>query len=228
MMTIVFAVGIYIWTNRSKYPDMDPSWGMGTKVTEAVSNDRGYEWYRDQMDTGRNAYRNCGPTVIEMAARWQNENSTITTEEIVDRYIPDEKVFDGASFGDLAEWMEELGVDMEWLPNFTKESVVEEIDKGNILIIGVNLNILACSESETARCGEYFYYKKETEDINHFIIVKGYRVVDGVSYFETYDPGSYGSKYEDGEPIGKNRYYEQEDFIKSAHKFYHHSIVISK
>ncbi|WP_156132712.1 hypothetical protein [Clostridium culturomicium] len=38
---------------------MDPSWGLGTKVTRSVSNDRDYSWYVDQMTTGRNdTYRN--------------------------------------------------------------------------------------------------------------------------------------------------------------------------
>jgi hypothetical protein len=41
----------------------------------------------------------------------------------------------------------------------------------------------------------------------HFILLKGYKIVDEITWFEVYDPYSNDQKYLDGSLKGRNRYY---------------------
>jgi hypothetical protein len=61
---------------------------------------------------------------------------------------------------------------------------------------------------------------------DHYIIIKGYRVVDGITYFEIYDPASMNRYFPDGSPKGKNRYYLADDVITAIKSHYNYYIAI--
>lgn len=218
-----YAKGTYAGVS---FQNMDSAWGMGTKVTKSVSNDRSYDWYRDQMDTGRNAAMNCGPTVIEMSARWKDPDTNIKVEEIVDKYIPDETVYMGAHYTDLQRWMKNYDIDYKLLRDYDLNSIEEDLNKGNIIIIGLDMKLLTYNPVTTEHFDSYFNNAAVDGVIYHYVIVKGYREVDGVLYFETYDPGSAGYTYEDGQPIGKDRYYRADEFIEAARGYFPDCIII--
>ena len=64
----------------------------------------------------------------------------------------------------------------------------------------------------------------------HYVIVKGYKIVDGIIWFEVYDPASHGLTYNDGSLMGIDRYYRSEDIIKALdHGAYgRHAVVVPK
>jgi hypothetical protein len=51
------------------------------------------------------------------------------------------------------------------------------------------------------------------EGFDHYIILKGYKQVDGELFFEVYDPWDPGGTYPGGTPDGENRYYRYEDIF---------------
>lgn len=205
----LFLVGfVFKELSTSKFEDLDPSWGLGTKVTKSVSNNKDYDWYIDQFSTGRNAIRNCGPSVVAMAADWQDEKLNLKVNDIVDKYIPDETVYAGADFLMVYNWMEDYKLNPTWLKDATVDSMIKELDKGNILLVGLDLQYLKYNPSLIERVG------KPLDAVgSHYVIIKGYKEVDGKLYFEVYDPASVNIKYNDGELIGKDRYYDTEEFI---------------
>ena len=61
------------------------------------------------------------------------------------------------------------------------------------------------------RAGKYF-----DVDFQHFVIIKGYKVVDDKLYFEIYDPNSWDTRYIDGTPVGMDRYYLADELVEAA------------
>ena len=79
----IFLLGVIkVIGAKTNLKAINPSWGLGTNVTEAVSNNRDYDWYVDQYNTGKSNSVNCGPTSIEMAMMWKNKEHTLTVGEI--------------------------------------------------------------------------------------------------------------------------------------------------
>jgi hypothetical protein len=59
-----------------------------------------------------------------------------------------------------------------------------------------------------------FYYA-DNVDWGHFIVIKGYKIVDKHVLFEVYDPAS-SMTYPNGTYMGKDRLYRAEDLMNSA------------
>ena len=219
----LFLVGfVYKKFSTPKFKDLDSSWGLGTKLTKSVSNNKDYDWYVDQYATGRNAIKNCGPSVVAMVANWQDEKLNLKVNDIVDKYIPDESLYAGADFLTLYNWMEDYKLNPTWLKNATIDSMIKEIDKGNILLIGVDLQFLKYNSSLIERVG-----KPWDAMGSHYVIIKGYKEVDGKLYFEVYDPVSSYRKYNDGQLIGKDRYYDTEELMSAIKVYYTDVIIVS-
>lgn len=230
VLILILSPFIYKYCSKPKYKykDLDSSWGMGTKVTKSVSNDKSYEWYVDQISTGRNAELNCGPSVIEMAAKWQDENSVLTVEDIVNKYIPDENMYIGVGTYELLTWLENYNVRCKVLPDINQDSLVDEIDKGNIVIVGLDFKYMESNPNNKERVGSIIHKIDSDSRILHGVIVKGYKIVDEQLYFETYDPASGNRTYDDGQLIGKNRYYKSDKFIEAANMYFPDVIIIEK
>ncbi len=228
VLILILSPFIYRYCSKPKYKDLDSSWGMGTKVTKSVSNDKSYEWYVDQFATGRNAEKNCGPSVIEMAAKWQDEESILTVEDIVNKYIPDENMYIGVGTYELLTWLENYNVRCKVLPDVNQDSLIDEIDKGNIVIVGLDFKYIEYNPNNKERVGSYFSSIDPSRSISHYVIAKGYKIVDEQLYFETYDPASLNMTYDDGQLIGKNRHYKSDEFIEATNMYFPDVIIIEK
>jgi hypothetical protein len=87
-----------------------------------------------------------------------------------------------------------------------------------------------------------FYVRKETQSDfridkfyhtnepgwGHFIVLKGFRLVDGNLFFEAYDPYSLGNTYTDQSFKGKNRYYRAEDIDYATQVWWDYAIVVGE
>ncbi|MEG0308949.1 MAG: hypothetical protein RR636_13460 [Clostridium sp.] len=228
VLVLVIGGGIYKSVSEHKFKNLDVSWGMGTKVTQSISNNRDYEWYVDQMATGRNAVLNCAPTTVEMVAKWQDENSSIKTKNIVDKYIPEGIRYNGVDSFTLYNWLVENGINTTMLKDLTEDSLTAELDKGNIVIVGLDLKYITYNSNSLERVGLCLDIKNSPGNAWHYVIAKGYKEVDDKLYFETYDPFSNYQKYDDGQLIGQNRYYISNEFIEAANMYFPDVIVIEK
>jgi len=57
--------------------------------------------------------------------------------------------------------------------------------------------------------------------------LKGYRNVDGETFFEAYDPYSFGSVNSDYSLKGQNRYYRYEDLAEACLPWWNFAFVIA-
>lgn len=225
LLIIVFSIIIVgfikVIDAKTNLKTINPSWGLGTNVTEAVSNNRDYDWYIDQFNTGESSAVNCGPTSIEMAMKWKNKDLSITAEDIRNKYLLQDD--NGMELSQIASCLKENSVNIRFLYDVTEEKLKNELKAGNIVIVGMNMSYISYNMVNEERVGKYF-----EGDYFHYIVIKGYKVVDDKLYFETYDPGSFNYKYIDGTPIGKDRYYLVGELIRAIGWYSNWMVVVDK
>lgn len=196
--------------------------GLGTKQTKYVSLNRNYEWYIDQKETGIHGGTNCAPSCCVMAAKWANKRADGSPEEVArareKRYSRDI----GWYFVDMTDYLDETKTPYQVVPDLSVEKVLAEMDKGNIWIFNLDTFDLTIGFDPETHVGRFY-----TTDCKHVVLAKGYRIVDGVTYLEMYDPLSMGAKYKDGQYKGKDRYYKAEEVVESVKNYYDYSIVVS-
>jgi hypothetical protein len=218
----IFIVGfIKVIGAKTNLKTIDPSWGLGNNVTEVVSNNRDYDWYVDQYNTGKSNDVNCGPTSIEMAMTWSNKDYIIKAGEVRSKYLLQED--NGMEINQIADCLKDNNVANRFLPDVTEDKLKKELKAGNIIIVGMDMRHISYNMSKEERVGKYF-----EGDFFHYVIIKGYKIVDDKLYFETYDPGSMNNKYIDGTPIGKNRYYLAKELVKATVWYLDWMVVVDK
>jgi uncharacterized protein YnzC (UPF0291/DUF896 family) len=221
LVIIVFSIFIVGFIKVIGAKTIEASWGLGTKVTEAVSNNREYDWYIDQFNTGESSDVNCGPTSIEMVMKWKSKDSSITAEEIRNKYLLQERY--GMELSQVASCLKDNNITIRFLQDVTEEKLKDELKLGNIIIVGMDLSYIPYNMITEERVGKYF-----DGNTDHYVVIKGYKVVDDKLYFETYDPGSLNNKYIDGTPIGRDRYYLAKELVKATVFYKDWMIVVDK
>ncbi len=175
-------------------------WGLGETVQTYVSNDRDYDWYVDQWTTGTYWSANCGPTSIEMAGRFSDENFAYTTEDARANYRTNGGWwYDSDIHGALTQF--EIPHTSSSLSS--GNDLIGLLDQGGIVLVNPDMSKVSMGNEEDDHAG--LYYEPGT---GHYLIVKGYVLVDGATFFEVYDPWSIGESYEGGALKGKDRYYD--------------------
>ncbi len=200
---------------------IDDSLGLGQYMTQKVSNDREYEWYVDQGTTGEYSYTNCGPTCAEMIGKWKNENFGGSAEEARNLDYGD----DGGWFTEnIKNYLDSFNIKSQIVPDVTEDLILSNLDKGNIMVIGIKSDEISYNDSKYGGHVNMVYQMYG----GHFILVKGYVVADGILYFEIYDPNSAYETYYDGTPSGKNRYYRADEVIKSSKNWYDSILLVEE
>lgn len=200
---------------------IEQSLGLGKYMTEKVSNDKEYDWYVDQANTGKYSSTNCGPASAEMLGKWADENFQGYAEEARNLHYGD----DGGWFTeDVQNYLKSYGIESKMHLNVTKEFIISQLDKGNIMLLGIKSGEISINEDSYEEHVDRFYWGSS----GHFIIVKGYIVVDDKMYFEVYDPNSWNETYSDGTYKGKDRYYKEEEVIRASKVWYDKLLIIEK
>jgi hypothetical protein len=96
------------------------------------------------------------------------------------------------------------------------------LKQGNIAILCINTTYITYNNNPAQRVGRFYSFQG-----GHFIVVKGYRVVDGKTYFETYDPNNWNEHYQSGQEKGKDRYFLSEDLMKAGSNHWNYSIIVN-
>jgi hypothetical protein len=210
----------YTFSGNYCFQIIDSSWGLGTYQTEYVANNKPYNWYIDQGNTGSDANNNCGPSCTVMALKWLRSNYQGTVED-ARKVIPAKGGWWYTS--DIENYLKYNNVTTYSVQKGVNEtSLKNQIRQGNIVILCINAGLLPYNSNSEQRVGRFYTY-----DSGHFIIIKGYRVVDGNTYFEAYDPNSWNATYSDGQLKGKDRYYLSRNLVNAASSWWDYAIVIS-
>ncbi|MBN2443124.1 MAG: hypothetical protein JXJ04_17320 [Spirochaetales bacterium] len=196
-------------------------WGLGTPLTEYYENDRDYPWYMDQYNTGTYSSINCGPTSVTMAIKWTDESFDRTPENARETYRPD-----GGWWytSDIINYLnayntEHIVITAANDPNLFKD----QLRGGNILILCITMEEIRRNSVEREHTHAFF------SGTGHFIVIKGYIVVNNTLYFEAYDPNSLNRFYPAPEETwlkGKDRYYLWEDLYNAVSAWWNYAIVV--
>lgn len=199
-------------------------WGLGLVENEYVSNDRGYEWYINQNQTGKYGFENCGPASATMACMWSDPFFSRTTEEARAAYHPDGGWW---YMDDISSYLELNGIPCRETANRGNQSIMEELRQGYIVIINIDLRELSYNPNDTQRVDKFY-----SGGTGHFIILKGFALVDNRVFFECYDPATQNHYYSferyttSSEPMGKDRYYRGEEIQRAMYNWYNNYLVV--
>jgi len=197
--------------------------GLGINLTSEKSNNQDYEWYLDQMNTGKYASVNCGPTAVTMAIKWFDSGFDKTPVDARNIY----RTQGGWWYtDDIINYLSNNTVFNKTISASDFISVKNQIDLGNIVILCVDMYYVRYSEVSKNHLDKF--YTADTKGWGHFIVVKGYKVVDNQLFYEVYDPYSFGLKYGDGTLKGKDRYYRSGDLANAVSNWWNYAIVVSK
>ena len=195
--------------------DYTAKYGMGNFLTYWWSNNgtspNGY--YLQQQHTGEYSNVNCGPTCAVMALKWRDPDCKVTVEDARNTAVYSE--IDGSTWWyprDIYNCLWRYGVENVYYWNFSGasydgyiRSICDLLEQGNLCISCLNNGNIS---EQTALNKEYHtnrYYKGGS---GHYLLIKGYRVVNGVTWLEVHDPWGNDLKYSDGSFYGANRYYK--------------------
>jgi len=216
------------WDVKSINNTYTLSWGLGGFQKASLSNNRDYEWYIDQANTGEHSDNNCGPTVTTIASLWSNADFSNTPEDAREAYRPD-----GGWWytDDIDAYLTDNNIPHYYITLSsstygTQEIIIDELEGGNIVILCLDMYYVTRTTNAEWRVDKF--YHTNGKDWGHFIIAKGFKNVDGQIFYEIYDPNSWNQKYSDGTLKGKDRYYRPEDIYKATSIWWNYAIVITE
>jgi len=215
-----------LWQVKSMNNDYTKTWGLGGFLQEEVSNNRTYDWYIDQSQTGYFSDYNCAPSCVVMASHWQDINSPYTVEDARSLYRPS----GGGWFTqDIVDCLTDFSMRHKviTLSDYRDESVevlMDNLEEGNIVLMAIDVHYLDDNFEPDVRINKY--YQTIKLGTGHCIVIKGYKKVDGKIFFEVYDPIGYDFKYSDGSYKGKDRYYSSDDIYTAAFASWNFAFVI--
>ena len=122
----------------------------------------------------------------------------------------------------------DFDVSMSQLPTIESqfvEFVSNELREGRLLIICLNMKYVSLDNSGKDNNRVNKFYPGE---IGHFLVVKGYKTVDGVVWMEVNDPWGLDLKYADGTYKGNNRYYRAGELAVATANHQTNVVVVNR
>lgn len=198
-------------------------WGLGNILEGEFSNNVDYDWYYDQSGTGPHSDVNCGPTTVTMAIKWFDEQFSKTPED-ARKFYKSSGGWWGTS--NITGYLDKYSVNNSTIELNNADSLIDEIEKGNIIILCLDMFYIRNSTNDRWRIDKFY----STRDANwgHFIILKGYKLVNNQLFFEVYDSNSFGARYFDRSFKGKDRYYRFSDIDRATNIWWDYAIIVSK
>jgi hypothetical protein len=197
-------------------------YGLGKNTEYERSNNVTYEWYMSQHNTGIYSAINCGPVCATMAIKWSNPDFSKTPEDVRNTYLPNGGLF---STYDIIVCLN-VNQTAYFSANLSELNHLRtQLDHGNIAVLCLDMYYVRLYSGDPEwRINKY--YITESPGWGHFIIAKGYKIVDGQIWFEIYDPWTL-TRYYDGSFKGRDRYYRGNDIIQASNSWWPHMIVIN-
>ncbi len=198
--------------------------GLGYELLYEKSLNKPYEWYIDQGTTGKYANINCGPTTVTMAIKWANPNFLKTPEDARSTLWSDGGLW---YTSDIVRYLNTNKIGNYYAELTNIDLLKDIIDDGNIAILCINSYLIGLNKTE--RYHKDRFYETNSQSFGHFILVKGYKLVDDKLWFECYDSFSMGDFYKNsGGPKGKDRHYSARDLDEATNRWWDYCIVVTK
>ncbi len=204
---------------------LDPHrlYGLGYRLFEERANNVAYGWYVDQNNTGPSSNTNCGPAACEMAGRWAREDFPMTAQQM----RTESGVTGNWSTNNIATYLDINGVTNEKV-DFTKfDDLKPHLDEGNIAILCLDIYYVRTESSSGMSEWRKDKFYTTSASSGHFVVVKGYKRVDGEYLLECYDPWSIGRTYLNGQYKGQDRYYRLSDILTASNVWWKYAIIVS-
>ena len=192
-----------------------------TKVT--ISN-VGYDFYKSQKGTGIYSNYNCGPACVYMAAKWYNESFSAYVEDIRNLYVKPFSDGYGWSSDTIRSALAKYEINSYYYHIASLSTSYDDkpisdmkkyLDRGDMMIISYNAKDI----SDDPNCNTLIGSAYKASDFGHFVVIKGYCVVDGKTYFEIYDPNLPEGYKSPISNAGKTRYYDAIELSNSAYNW---------
>ncbi|HMG91868.1 MAG TPA: C39 family peptidase [Chryseolinea sp.] len=199
------------------------SLGLGKTLGREASNNVDYEWYLDQSNTGAHSLLNCGPTSVTMAIKWFDQDFTGSPSDARNAYRS------GGGWwytNDILGYLNDHHVNNRTISLDQFSNVKAEIDEGNIVILCLDMYHVSSSKYPEHHLNKF--YETNAVGWGHFIVVKGYKEVDGRILYETYDSNSLDRSYPGGGLKGKDRYYSSSDLDAATNTWWDYAIVVER
>ena len=185
---------------KFSYKDGEMIFDDADDLKAEVAHNRDYEWYMDQGHTGKYSDGHCGPTSMAMILKWLDPNSTATGESLRDE-IPNDGDWWTTNIFD--SYFESNNMNIEDALYKSPETITDLLNNGDIVPVCIKMGEISPNRNpNSSNIGRFYGF-----DGGHFLLIKGYRIVDGKLYYEVYDPNNWDMKYDNGEPMGKDRLY---------------------
>lgn len=183
-----------------------------------VSNNRPYNWYVDQGDTGIHAGDNCGPSATVMAAKWQNEAFDQSAYNARTEFRPS-----GGWWytDDIKSYFNRYDVVYQVDEYDGVYELVQALNEGDIILLCLDTTFIDAKDESDSYVGRFYSYEG-----GHFLIVKGYVYIDEDLYFEVYDSNCWGESYTDGSPKGKDRLYPGDEIDEAVLEWWSYYFII--
>jgi len=199
------------------------SYGLGKKLYHEEENTAPYAWYFDQANSGVYSNFNCGPASVTMAAKWADPNFNNSVETARNLYPR------GGGWwytNDIINYLNLNSITNWTIPITSIQVLKEEIDNDNIIILCLDMFYVTFTGEPEYRVHKF--YSTPNSSWGHFIVIKGYKVIDDKILFEAYDPYSWDRKYQDQTLKGMNRYYSHDNIETATQLWWDYAIVVSK
>ena len=219
---LFIGVSLLSCTKDDNSNELAIKFGLGKVVSEECSNNVNYNWYIDQTTTGKYASINCGPSCVTMAIKWVDP---AFSKEAVDAREAYGSEGGGWPISYITNYLNDNGISHTTLTaiNANAKTLKNQLKSGNITILALDAYYIRKHEGDP-ELRIYKYYTTYSSPVPHYIIAKGYKVVDNILWFEIYDPAGFYERYKDGTPRGRDRYYRSDDIINAMEKLYFNAI----
>lgn len=201
-------------------------YSIGKQIDKYIANNVDYNWYIDQNNTGKYSDINCGPACATMALKWAYPDFSFTVEDARNAYMPNGGWWSTATITQyLKAHNGSYGI-IHFNDSRVNDLIADvELDNGNIAILCLDIYYV-----RTQTKGEEWeldkFYRTQSNNSGHFIIIKGYVTINNQIFFEVYDPWSLGRVNKDGKPLSCDRLYRKDDIVKASNLWWRYAIVI--
>lgn len=198
--------------------------GLGSVVSASKNLDTGYGYYFEQRGSGTYYAVNCGPAAATMAVKWADSAFSKQVADARNSIRP------GGGWwytSDISSYLKSNGINSSviGIKSFN-DNIKNCIDRGYLVVLCLDMYYVSYNADNTQQTGKF--YLTQDKNWGHFLVVKGYKKVDGKMYFECFDPISSGLNYFlNNEPKGKNRFYLAEELQKASEVWWNHAIVVA-
>ncbi|WBW98237.1 hypothetical protein [Oceanirhabdus sp. W0125-5] len=177
---------------------------LGEKVIFSKQNDISMNWYRGIDNLNDQYYLNGAHHTILMMLDWLYSDKQQFKHRPIHMFSENDRLTDRSVKKAISAYSEHSLYPAE---DITEELITHNLNNGHILILKINPSDISPQTNNKSHKNIYY------NGTEHYIIIKGFAIIDNCLYFTTYDPFSLNDQYTDGSYKGKNRFYQASDIL---------------